>query len=161
MLLRGCIQWAQIPNLSEVPSSLNAPVLLQLAFKFVPTREQFVASLDTSEQDNLEQQVQDFVDAFGPLLQEIHKYMVRLLNPSHLILELTSQLVLLLTIFLHRSPSCPLFRRLTTILMIRPKYDEEGIIVGRAQSHAERGGYIKGSLLGELIDTQREGEIYI
>uniref|UniRef100_A0A7S3QL51 Glycolipid transfer protein domain-containing protein n=2 Tax=Dunaliella tertiolecta TaxID=3047 RepID=A0A7S3QL51_DUNTE len=47
-----------------------------LAFKFVPTREQFVASLDTSEHDNLDQQVKDFVEAFGPLLKEIHGFMV-------------------------------------------------------------------------------------
>jgi hypothetical protein len=51
---------------------------LQLAFKFVPTREQFVASLDTDEGANLEQQVQAFVAAFGPLLKEINDFMVRL-----------------------------------------------------------------------------------
>lgn len=53
-----------------------SPATMQLAFKFVPTREQFVASLDTSEHDNLDQQVKAFVEAFGPLLKEIHEFMV-------------------------------------------------------------------------------------
>jgi len=54
----------------------NLFICVQLAFKFVPTREQFVAKLDTSEHDNLEQQVNAFVEAFGPLLREIHEFLV-------------------------------------------------------------------------------------
>jgi len=51
---------------------------LQLAFKFVPTREHFVASLDLGEHDKLDQQVYEYVAAFGPLLKEIHEFMVRI-----------------------------------------------------------------------------------
>jgi len=48
---------------------------LQLAIKFVPTRAAFLVSLQVQEQD-LGQQVNALAAAFGPMLQDVHNFMV-------------------------------------------------------------------------------------
>lgn len=53
-----------------------AHVRMQLAFNFVPTREYFVANIGSGSSVDTSQQMTDFVKAFGPILQQIHLFMV-------------------------------------------------------------------------------------
>ena len=48
---------------------------MQLAFRFVPSRESFLESLGSASGDVLKD-LQAFIDAFGPILREVHQFLV-------------------------------------------------------------------------------------
>mmetsp|Transcript_15824 Transcript_15824/g.34134 ORF Transcript_15824/g.34134 Transcript_15824/m.34134 type:complete len:204 (+) Transcript_15824:211-822(+) len=47
-----------------------------LAFKFVPSREYFIENLGVAPGGDINTEIDDFVSAFSPILQDIHKHLV-------------------------------------------------------------------------------------
>ncbi len=50
--------------------------VLQLAFKFVPYRHSFIQEIGSGTDAEIAQQMESFVQAFGPILEDIHKFLV-------------------------------------------------------------------------------------
>lgn len=75
-MLLGCTV-ARKPSLPTPPTrcALAAPSL-QLAFKFVPSREEFLTNVGGSGPEVMGEMAA-FVDGFSALLEEVHKWMVR------------------------------------------------------------------------------------
>jgi Ca2+:H+ antiporter len=48
---------------------------MQLAFKFLPTRESFLSNLEVSPEEDVKVELQAFVSAFSPILAEIHTFL--------------------------------------------------------------------------------------
>lgn len=63
---------------------------MQLAFQFVPTRQYFVDNVcGGAGPEGVKQQADAFVNDFGPVLAEIHQFLVRGLRPACLELLLS------------------------------------------------------------------------
>jgi hypothetical protein len=70
---RCCSAWISCSFCPPVPF---LPLLLQVAFNFVPSRQSFIEKVAGTDDPNAQKDMQAFIDAFSPVLAEAHKLLV-------------------------------------------------------------------------------------